>query len=215
MIVDDAMWNESFAVYVEDRHDLDLKAFFDDHSPYAYQDITGRMVETIRKGYWAADDATTERLLREHVESVAAHGVGCSSHTCDNPRLQRYVLEQGAAMNVPGPLLEAYRAAMEQATGTDIETVAAAAEELVRRNDARSARPANTSVEEGYRMTETSEGSTPSPAVSATSPAAESSAPLWVGLPVLGLLVASEATPAVASQVRYEHCRDIRSAPGP
>ena len=66
-------------------------------------------------------------------------------------------------MNVPGPLLEAYRAAMEQATGTDIETVAAAAEELVRRNDARSARPANTSVE-GYRMTETSEGSTPSPA---------------------------------------------------
>ena len=48
---DDAMWNESFAVYVEDRHDLDMKAFFDEHSPHAYQDITGRMVETIRKGY--------------------------------------------------------------------------------------------------------------------------------------------------------------------
>ena len=197
--VDDAMWNESFAVYVEDRHGLDLKAFFDEHSPYAYQDITGRMVETIRKGYWAADDATTERLLREHVESVAAHGVACSSHTCVNPRLQRYVLEQGAAMNVPGPLLEAYRAAMEQATGTDIETAAAAAEEFVRRNDARSARPANTGVE-GYRMTETTEDSAPSPAVPATGPAAETWAPLWVGLPVLGLLVAWETALAACCE---------------
>ena len=101
--VDDAMWQESFAVYVEDRHDLDLEAFFDEHSPHVYQDITGRMVETIRKGYWETDAATLERLLREHVDSVAEHGVGCSVQTCANPRLLRYVLEQGAVMNIPGP----------------------------------------------------------------------------------------------------------------
>ena len=187
--IDDAMWNESFAVYVQDRYALGLKAFFDEHSPHAYQDITGRMLETIRKDYWAADDATTERLLREHVESVAAHGVGCSSHTCGNPRFLRYVLEQGAAMNVPGPVLEAYRAAMEQAIGAGIETASAAAEEFARRNDARSARPANTGIE-GYRMTETTEDSAPSPDVASTRPRANSWAPLWVGLPSLGLLLA-------------------------
>ena len=92
-------------------------------------------------------------------------------------------------MNVPGPLLETYRTAMEQATGTEIETAAAAAEEFARRNDARSARPAITGIE-GYRMTETTEGSAPSPAVPATNPAADSWAPLWVGLPLLGLLAA-------------------------
>ena len=184
--VDDAMWNESFAVYVEDRHDLDLKAFFDEHSPHAYQDITGRMVETIRKGYWAADDATTERLLREHVESVALHGVGCSEHTCGNPRLLRYVLEQGAVMNVPGPALEAYRAAMEAAIGADVETAAAAAEEFVRWNESR---PALTTMNiEGFRMEESADAVEPLPVPPASGADDGLWTPLRVGVPVLGLL---------------------------
>ena len=187
--VDDAMWNESFAVYVEDRHGLDLKAFFDEHSPHAYQDITGRMVETIRKGYWAADEATAERLLQEHVESVAQHGVGCASHTCGNPRLLRYVLERGSALNIPGPALEGYRKAMEEALGADIEEAAAAAEEFVLRNEARTAAPELTGIT-GYRMQETTSASGPAPPLPAATPAPDGWAPLWVGLPLLGLLAA-------------------------
>ena len=184
--VDDAMWQESFAVYVEDRHDLDMKAFFDEHSPHAYQDITGRMVETIRKGYWAADDATTERLLREHVDSVATHGVGCSEHTCGNPRLLRYVLEQGAAMNIPGPALEAYRAAMEEAIGADIETAAAEAEAFVRWNESR---PALTTTSiEGFRMEESADAAEPLPVPPASGADDGVWAPLWVGAPLVGLL---------------------------
>ena len=34
---------------------LDLKQFFDEKSPFSYQDITARMLETVRKGYWQAD----------------------------------------------------------------------------------------------------------------------------------------------------------------
>ena len=184
--VDDAMWNESFAVYVEDKHDLDLKAFFDEHSPHAYQDITGRMVETIRKGYWAADAATTERLLREHVDSVAAHGVGCSQHTCGNPRLLRYVLEQGAVMNIPGPALDAYRAAMEEAIGADIESAAAEAEEFVRWNESR---PRLTTMNiEGLLMEESADSSEPLPAPPASGAEDGVWTPLWVGAPILGLL---------------------------
>ena len=184
--VDDAMWNESFAVYVEDKHDLDLKAFFDEHSPHAYQDITGRMVETIRKGYWSADDATLDRLLREHVDSVAAHGVGCSTHTCGNPRLLRYVLEQGAVMNIPGPALEAYRTAMEEAIGADIESAAAEAEEFVRWNESR---PSLTTMNiEGYRMEESAEAAELLPATPSSGSDDGVWTPLWVGVPVLGLL---------------------------
>ena len=187
--VDDAMWNESFAVYVEDRHGLDLKTFFEEHSPHAYQDITGRMVETIRKDYWAADDATAERLLHEHVESVARHGVGCASHTCGNPRLLRYVLERGAALNIPGPALQAYREAMQEALGVDIEEAAAAVEEFVRRNEAGTAAPALTGIR-GYRMQETASASGPAPNLPAASPEPDEWSPLWVGLPLLGLLAA-------------------------
>ena len=184
--VDDGMWQESFAVYVEDTHDLDLKAFFEEHSPHAYQDITARMVETIRKGYWEADEATIERLLREHVDSVAVHGAGCSVQTCGNPRLLRHVLERGAEMNIPGPALDAYRAAMEAALGADIETAAAEVEEFVRWNESR---PAFTTMNlEGLRMEATSDAPERLPSPSPSGAPIQARDALWVGAPLIGVL---------------------------
>ena len=188
--VDDAMWQESFEVYVEDKHDLDMKAFFDANSPFAYQDMTARMVETIRKEYWNADDATTERLLGEYVESVATYGVGCAGHTCGNPRLLQYVLDQGAVMNIPGPLLETFRTSMEEAIGTDIATAAAAAEDFVRRNEAPPEMTLTRNLE-GFRMDETIDDAVPVPAPRPTGNAgSDARDALWVGVPLIGFLVA-------------------------
>ena len=187
--VDDAMWQESFEVYVEDKHDLDMKAFFDTSSPFAYQDLTARMVETIRKEYWHADEETTARLLSEYVESVATHGVGCAGHTCGNPRLLQYVLDTGAVMNIPGPLLDTFRTAMEEAIGVDIATAAAAAEEFVRRNEARPA--TMTRNLEGFRMDESIDAAVPVPEPRSTGEASDGPwEALWVGVPLLGVLVA-------------------------
>ena len=183
-VVDDAMWRESFEVYVEDKHDLELEQFFDEHSPFAYQDMTARMVETIRKGYWKADPTTIDRLLTEYVDSVTEHGVGCSEHTCANPRLLQYVLESGADAGIPLPMLDAFQRAMEEAIGRDIESAARAAEEFVRRNEALP----RTSTEnlEGFRMDETQPvASLPA---ARTDPGDEL-AVLWIGLPILGLLL--------------------------
>ena len=115
--VDDAMWKETFDVYVEDKHKLGMKEFFEKNSPFAYQDMTARMVETVRKGYWKADAATQKKLLEEYVDSVNRHGVGCAEYTCGNPRLQKYVLEQGLKAGIPVPALEGFQQAMEKATG--------------------------------------------------------------------------------------------------
>ena len=188
--VDDAMWQESFEVYVEDKHDLEMQAFFDANSPFAYQDMTARMVETIRKGYWEADAATTKRLLSEYVGSVATHGVGCAGHTCGNPRLLQYVLDEGAVMNIPS--LDAFRTAMEEAIGVDIATAAAAAEEFVRSN---AARPATmTRNLEGFRMDTTIDDATPVPASRSAGEASDGAWDvLWVGVPILGFLVAWRA----------------------
>ena len=187
--VDDAMWQESFEVYVEDKHDLDMKAFFDANSPFAYQDITARMVETIRKGNWEADEATTRRLLSEYVESVATHGVGCAGYTCGNPRLLQYVLDEGAVMNIPGPSLDTFRTAMEEAIGTDIATAAAAAEDFVRRNEARPA--TMTRNLEGFQMEATLDDAVPVPAPRSAGEASDGAwDALWVGVPLLGFLVA-------------------------
>jgi cobaltochelatase CobN len=134
--IDDAMWQETYEVYVKDKHELELKRFFDEKSPFAYQDMTARMIETVRKNYWQADADTLATLVTEYVESVERHGVGCSDNTCGNPRLLEYVLEQAAVARVPAPALEAVKAALEQAMGAPIAELAAAAREFAQANDA-------------------------------------------------------------------------------
>ena len=109
--VDDAMWQETFDVYVEDKHELGMKQFFDEKSPFAFQDIAARMIETVRKDYWQADAGDAEdaadgvprerqrarrRLLRQHLrqpaparvrrEQALAAGVPCPTSRSSWPR---------------------------------------------------------------------------------------------------------------------------------
>jgi cobaltochelatase CobN len=135
--VDDAMWNEAFEVYVEDKHGLELEQFFAAESPFAYQDLTARMIETIRKGYWAADDATKRALLEKYIESVNEHGAGCSDHTCGNPRFIDYVVDEAATAGIPAPAVASFAAAIERMVGGGIEERVAEAAEFVVANEAR------------------------------------------------------------------------------
>ena len=200
-VVDDAMWQESFAVYVEDKHDLDMKDFFEENSPFAYQDLTARMIETVRKGYWDADLATETKLLEEYIESVNRHGVGCSEHTCGNPRLSQYILDRARVVGIPVPLIDGFQEAMEQAIGVQITSAARVVEDFVRRNEAPlidelPAEPPEISEVlrdvpqvEGFLMTRTQQA----PVV--PQPVAQSAGDgdwngFWVGLPVLGFLFA-------------------------
>ena len=121
-VIDDQKWQETFEVYVQDKHKLGMAQFFEEKSPFAYQDMTARMNETVRKGYWKADEATRKWLLEEYVESVNRHGVGCAENTCGNPRLQKYVLDEGRKFGIPVPKLDAFRQALERATETPIES---------------------------------------------------------------------------------------------
>ena len=134
--VDGAMWKETFDTYVEDKKNLGLKEFFEKSSPYAYQDMTGRMVETVRKGYWNADAATKTKLLTEYIESVNAHGTSGAEFTTGNARLSKYVVEQAKAAGVPVPAIEGFQRAMERAMGGSIANAAKVTENFVARNEA-------------------------------------------------------------------------------
>jgi hypothetical protein len=52
------------------------------------------------------------KLLEEYVASVNRHGVGCAENTCGNPRLQKYVLDEGRKAGIPVPALDGFRKAM-------------------------------------------------------------------------------------------------------
>jgi cobaltochelatase CobN len=203
--VDDAMWQETFDVYVRDKHGLDMKQFFDEKSPFAFQDIVARMLETARKGYWQADAETRATLVREYLASAAKHGLGCSDNTCGNAQLLEYVVEQARAANVPAPDIAEFVAEVERATGAPIETLAAAAREFIAANEAKLANrvvpgpaeaPTSENVDEaelrGYRLQNASEPQPPDAAAqSAAPPPAESRTIelLALGALVLGVLL--------------------------
>lgn len=154
-VVNDAMWQEVFEVYIEDKHDLNMNQFFQEQSPYALQDMVARMIETVRKDYWEADDATLKTMLENYASNVAEHGINCTDLSCGNPRLMRYMLEEGERLGVSGVDLAALRAAVEAATRGNIEAMARQLEEFVQANEARIQEASQAGTRpglEGYRM---------------------------------------------------------------
>jgi cobaltochelatase CobN len=72
--VGNANWQEMKNVLVDDKLQLHMAEWFDRNNPHAYQDMTAVMLEAVRKGYWKADAATTQRLVTEYAKSVTRHG---------------------------------------------------------------------------------------------------------------------------------------------
>ncbi|RCS47619.1 hypothetical protein DTL42_13925 [Bremerella cremea] len=88
------MWNETYQVYVEDKHDLNMRDYFEEKNPYALQDLTAVMLETARKGYWEADSQQLEQLAKLHTELVAEFGAACSYETCGNGKFHEFLQQQ-------------------------------------------------------------------------------------------------------------------------
>lgn len=120
--VDAAKWQELYEVWLDDRYELEIDEFFEEHSPYARQGIAARMLETVRKGYWEPADDTLAHLTEIYTESLATHGPACDHLSCDNPELQRFVQQTNARVGaVSAETLQAAMQSIEAATQTSID----------------------------------------------------------------------------------------------
>lgn len=128
--VDGAKWKQVFDVYVEDKYGMELKTFFNQQNPWAYQSMTARMLEAVRKDYWQADEKITRKLAAEYALNVVAKGVACCDHTCNNPMLNQMVV---TIISLPGGLspemVENFKLAVEKASAQSLD------EQVSRRND--------------------------------------------------------------------------------
>lgn len=114
--VDAAKWQQAYDVYVVDKYGLELKEFFNKASPWSFQSLTGRMLETIRKGYWQADEQVKKQCAVDYATSVIEKGVACCDHTCNNPLLNQMVVSLISLPGVMSPeLVEQFKLAIEQA----------------------------------------------------------------------------------------------------
>lgn len=101
--IDKEIWEGLYNIYVKDEYKMGLEKFFREKNPYALQEMTAVMLETIRKGYWKADDATIKAIAELHAQLVKDHKAGCSGFVCDNAKLREMIQN-----NIDAKLKEAY-----------------------------------------------------------------------------------------------------------
>jgi cobaltochelatase CobN len=89
--IDKEIWEGIESVYIQDKYKLGMEKYFRDKNPYALQEITAVMLETIRKGYWQPDAAVIKRIAELHARLVIDHKAGCSGFVCDNAKLQAMI----------------------------------------------------------------------------------------------------------------------------
>ena len=92
--IKDAVWDEIYDTYVDDKYDLEVQAFFEEQNPYALQEMTAVMMETARKGMWEASPQQIRELATLHAELIEKYDAGCSGFVCDNTKLRDFISEQ-------------------------------------------------------------------------------------------------------------------------
>ncbi|PCH71397.1 MAG: protoporphyrin IX magnesium chelatase [Bacteroidales bacterium] len=90
-VIENRLWDELYDVYVQDKLNLDIKKFFQRENPYALQEMTAVMLETVRKGYWKATPEQIKAMAKLHAELVKKHEAGCSGFVCDNQKLKAFI----------------------------------------------------------------------------------------------------------------------------
>ena len=108
--VSDDIWNEIAAIYIKDKLGLSVRQWMETSNPFAYQEMTETMLESIRKGYWNADPSLSRKIAEEYATSVVRHGLSGGIRGGGNVKLERFVKETLAASASPDmvALLEQY-----------------------------------------------------------------------------------------------------------
>ena len=82
----DDQWQEFFEVYVDDKYQMDMREFFEQHNATSLAQIIERMLEAVRKGYWQADEATIKKMVATYTEVASEFDV-----VTDNTKFNEYM----------------------------------------------------------------------------------------------------------------------------
>ncbi len=135
--VSDDIWEEIVDIYLRDSRDLAIREWFEAENPFAFQELTEILLETIRKGYWQPDEATILEIATAYAQSVARHGEGGGLRGGGNTKLEAFVekILQAPGTKELDTLLAAYQAKAQELSTPEAE--AAATEETERTEEVR------------------------------------------------------------------------------
>ncbi len=208
--VPDTTWEEIDAIFVRDKLGLSIREWFESENPFAFQDMTEVMLETVRKGYWKASSETVARLAQAYAQSVVRHGEGGGLRGGGNAGLQRFVervLKEGGASDLlaqfhnqganqvasspgttaPGPAPIAMQPSAKPAAQPS-QALASAKEPAKASGDAHAAQPAPGEPIQGKRLAPTSGPSQSKGSAAMSDGQVASRVPAWV-LPAAALVL--------------------------
>ncbi|TLU67194.1 cobaltochelatase subunit CobN [Thalassotalea litorea] len=106
--VRDDHWQEFFEVYVNDKYELDMREFFEQHNAETLAQMLERMLEAVRKGYWDADKQTLQTMVETYTELATEFDVAT-----DNEKFKEFMDNTAAGFGLT-PLTQALAEALAQ-----------------------------------------------------------------------------------------------------
>lgn len=98
-------WDEFKAVYVDDKLELGMNQWFEQHHPQAQAQLIERLLEAARKEYWDTDAQTLQQLAQRWQELAEQHDV-----ISDNARFSEYVEQAAAGFGLAAPVSDSAEA---------------------------------------------------------------------------------------------------------
>lgn len=131
-----ADWKNLYEIYVQDRYRLNMKEFFAANNEWAFQSMSGRMLEAVRKDYWTPELPVRQSLAASYARSVIRQGMACCDHTCNNPILNQMVVNLISMPGVLSPdLVMKFQAAVEKAAARKLDDQVRERRELLKQLD--------------------------------------------------------------------------------
>jgi cobaltochelatase CobN len=93
-VIDKSMWEQFYSIYVEDKYKLGVQEFFRRENPFALQEVTAVMLESVRKGLWQPTQAQAQELARLHTELVRDFGASGRGFSGSNAKLQQFIADK-------------------------------------------------------------------------------------------------------------------------
>lgn len=93
-VIDNELWDELYDVYVQDKFGLGTTQHFKQVNSAVLQEVTAIMLETVRKGMWAATDEQINNMVALHTEMVKEFGNIGSGFSGRNEKLQQFIAQK-------------------------------------------------------------------------------------------------------------------------
>lgn len=108
--LDENLYDDLYRLYILDSENLGISDYFNQINPAAYQEMTGTMLESARKGFWKASPEQIKTLSTLMADLTEKHGAPCTEFVCGNSQLQRFI-----AGNLSADAAGKFRASMSAA----------------------------------------------------------------------------------------------------